>query len=61
MLVAIFTHAIEVAKKIKGPDFIGRGCAEDAAPDPRCFGASDRLAILVSLGEFQSNGANIGT
>ena len=59
--VAKIAYAVDVAEEIERPGFgAGRG-AQDAAPDFRGVRSSHRLAILIPFGQFEADGADIGT
>src|SRR5579863_9072726 len=60
MKFAIIAHAIEMAEKIEGPNFVGGSGAEDAAPNLGGIETANRLAIFVGFGQLQADGANIG-
>jgi hypothetical protein len=57
--LAVIANAVKVAEKIEGPDFVGGGGAQNAAPYFRSVETAHRFAICVGFGEFQANGANI--
>src|ERR1700733_1202707 len=59
VLVAIVAQTVKMAEEIESPSLIGGSCAQNAAPNSRGIGASNRLAILVGFREFKSSGANI--
>jgi len=57
--VAKFTHAFDVAEKIKQENFLFRQSREGGSPDLRRFVSAQRLAAF-RFQKFQTDGFGIG-